>query len=174
MMGKGMLGGYADSPAWQNAQPETVEKEFVVQVGGSSFGGKFDRVDRRPTGITVVDYKTGVAEQDAARLRWKLQPMLYAVAASHVYRVPTVTCEFHYLRSMVISAVTYDADLLSKARSVLERRVAGLAKAYKDGRFEARPSARRCRECGFRIICDEGLESGSGRSGPAVTERVPS
>jgi hypothetical protein len=100
--------------------------------------------------------------------------MLYAVAASQVYWVPTVTCEFHYLRNMVISAVTYDADLLSKARSVPERRVAGLAKAYKDGRFEARPSARRCRECGFRIICDEGLESGSGRSGPAVTERVPS
>jgi len=156
MMGEGMLSRYADSGAWADASPEAVEKEFVVQVGGATFRGKFDRIDRRSGGITVVDYKTGIAERDVDRLRRKLQPMVYAVASTQVYRVPEVTCEFQYLRTGVISQVTYDAKQLGRARWVLERKVSELADAHRGGRFDARPTARRCRECGFRTLCDEG------------------
>ena len=154
-MGERMLGRYVDSNAWQGAHPDAVEKEFVVQIGGSTFGGKLDRIDRRPDGLTIVDYKTGSVESDPERLRRQLQPMVYAVAASQIYRAPDVTCEFQNLRTGGISRVSYDASQLKRARWVLEHKVAGLAEAHLQGRFKAKPSIRSCRNCGFRIICDE-------------------
>jgi DNA helicase-2/ATP-dependent DNA helicase PcrA len=155
MMGEGMLSRYAESTAWTNAQPSAVEQEFRVQIGPEPFTGKFDRVDKRPR-ITIVDYKTGVAERDLKRLRSKLQPMVYAVAASRVYGVSEVDCEFHYLRTGTISTVTYDAKQLQTARWTLGKRVEALAKSHETGRFDAKPNQRKCSQCGFRIICDEG------------------
>ena len=81
--------------------------------------------------------------------------MVYAVAASQIYRAPDVTCEFQNLRTGGISRVSYDASQLKRARWVLEHKVAGLAEAHLQGRFKAKPSIRSCRNCGFRIICDE-------------------
>ena len=165
--GERMLGQYVDSNAWQDAYPDAVEKEFDVQIGGSAFGGKLDRIDRRPDGLTIVDYKTGSVEPDVERLRRELQPMVYAVAASQIYQAPDVTCEFHNLRTGGISRVSYDASQLKRARRVLERKVAELAEAHRLGRFKAKPSTQSCRNCGFRIICDEG------RSAEALTDLDP-
>ncbi len=154
-IGEGMLGRYVDGNAWQNVHPDAVEKEFVFQIGGSTFEGKLDRVDRRPDGLTIVDYKTGAVEPDVERLRWELQSMVYAVAASEIYRTLDVTCEFQNLRSGAISRVNYDASQLKRARWVLESMVAGLAKDHLLGRFKAKPSTRSCRNCAFRVLCDE-------------------
>jgi RecB family exonuclease len=151
MMGERMLGRYVDSNAWQDAHPDAVEKEFVVQIGASTFGGKLDRIDRRPDGLTIVDYKTGSVEPAVERLRGQLQPMVYAVAAGEIYRTLDVTCEFHNLRTGGVSRVSYDASQLKRARWLLERKIAGLAEAYLLGRFKAKPGTRGCRNCGFRI-----------------------
>jgi DNA helicase-2/ATP-dependent DNA helicase PcrA len=136
--------------------PHLLEQPFVAGLSGWTLRGVIDRVDGdAEAGWRIVDYKTG-RPLPASRLRRDLQLALYALGARRGLEldgVRPVELQIVYLRDGQRVAIEADQDLLEGAEQIGGEVAEGVAA----GRFEARPAARRCALCAYRLACDVAL-----------------
>jgi DNA helicase-2/ATP-dependent DNA helicase PcrA len=136
--------------------PHLLEQPFVAGLPGWTLRGVIDRVDGdAEVGWRIVDYKTG-RPLPASRLRRDLQLALYGLGARRGLELDgarPVELQIVYLRDGRRVGIEADQDLLEEA----ERIGCEVAEGVAAGRFEARPAARRCTLCPYRLACDAAL-----------------
>ncbi len=136
-------------------KPVAIETEFRFRLGADHVTGRFDRIDERPEGIVLVDYKSSeVSEADAAAARAKEsardgQLGLYALAYQETRGVLPTRLELHFVASGVIGAADVEPEYLERARE----RIATAARGIRSARFDATPDARTCAHCDYRHLC---------------------
>jgi len=144
----------------ENRLPLAIEMEFRFRVGNDQVIGRWDRIDERPEGIVLVDYKT--REQDEEERAEKAakesakdgQLGLYALAYQSTRDVMPARAELHFIGSGELGAgtvgsVEIEPEHLERARSRVSEAAAGIRAA----RFEATPDPRTCSRCDYSQIC---------------------
>jgi DNA helicase-2/ATP-dependent DNA helicase PcrA len=132
--------------------PTAVERPFTFLLGTTKVIGRWDRVDERDGGVSIIDYKSSaVRDQKAANRKAKesLQLAIYALAYQQMYgRIPD-TVQLHFLESgLVGSAGKVEAELEATRTTIAE-----VARGIRTRNFTATPGYIECGYCAFREIC---------------------
>jgi ATP-dependent exoDNAse (exonuclease V) beta subunit len=134
------------------AEAEAVVKErpFELKVGGTVLAGRMDVVFRGTDGWTVLDYKTGRAED---RDRYALQVGIYAYAASKLLgQMPPAAALVLLSLDDEWSMSTSDGILAQKAADTICR----VSASVREGRFDPRPG-KACAWCPSVDACSAKL-----------------
>jgi DNA helicase-2/ATP-dependent DNA helicase PcrA len=135
-------------------QPHAVEREFRIRLGPDLVRGRFDRVDLRPEGPVIIDFKTSdVREQDKAdaRAAENLQLKIYALAHREQFEVAPVSTELHFVESGLVGTTAVDESTFEEAIEAIGSTSSGI----RQRRFQATPSYSACRQCAFQHVCTE-------------------
>ncbi|MDD5623499.1 MAG: PD-(D/E)XK nuclease family protein [Candidatus Peribacteraceae bacterium] len=128
-----------------------VEKAFRLEIDGLTLTGRLDRVEKAEGGVRIIDYKTteprSQEEADA-----DVQLSVYALASRELFEEPCTELLFLFLseEGIVERTTTRSASQLRDAQSQI--RMIHERLEAKD--FKPTPSARVCRRCPYRGICD--------------------
>lgn len=99
-------------PTWQ---PLSSERSLAVMLAGAPVNGRIDRLDEDPdlpTGVVVVDYKTGSSVSSADEARASRSLAIYAYLVRTALRRPCNRVELHHVPSgQVATAVHTEAGL---------------------------------------------------------------
>jgi len=144
-------------------QPLGVERTVSTTTGSLALSGRVDRLDDRPEGLVVVDYKAGHRPLEPGDAR-RSQPLaLYAIAAGRMFRRWCGRVELHHIPTGAVDAAAHDRE--SFARHLARAEETGLdiaaatdtleAGADRDEVFPPRPSVL-CSYCDWRGHCPEG------------------
>ncbi|MFZ0217891.1 MAG: PD-(D/E)XK nuclease family protein, partial [Candidatus Dormiibacterota bacterium] len=145
------------------AAPAFVEEPFTVPLEGWTLRGIIDRVEPIPgrEAWRIVDFKSG-RPLPTTELRRDLQLALYALGARRGLALgsrgaedldgDTLELEIRYLRGGEGVRLAPDDRLLERAEAAGR----DVADKVRQGRFEARPTVRRCRLCAYRLACPSG------------------
>jgi DNA helicase-2/ATP-dependent DNA helicase PcrA len=153
--GRAALRRFVERDAASGLKPLAVETEFKFKVDDDVVIGRWDRIDERPEGIVLVDYKSSeVEEKEKADERAKEslrngQLGLYALAYSEARQVMPASVELHYVGTGVTGACEVEPDHLERARGRVREAAAGI----RERRFPPRPDQRNCGYCSYRLFC---------------------
>jgi len=117
--------------------------------------GRWDRIDERPEGIVLVDYKTSdLDDPETAGARAKEsvrngQLGLYALAYREVRGVIPARVELHFVGAGVVGVADVEPGHLDRA---LER-ITEAARGIRAAQFPPRPDQRNCSWCAYRLFC---------------------
>jgi DNA helicase-2/ATP-dependent DNA helicase PcrA len=152
--------------ARENASPRVplaIERDFKFKLDpGDTVVGRWDRVDERPGGIALVDYKTSqIQSQDKAdeRARKSLkddQLGLYALAYREMYGVVPARVEMQFVGAGVTGSADVSPEHLERARE----RAALAAAGIRSARFPAKPGPRSCGRCPYSRFCAHSVARG--------------
>ncbi len=138
-----------------SAAPLAVETEFKFKVGDDVVIGRWDRIDERPEGIVLVDYKSSDVEDPEkadARARESLksgQLGLYALAYHESRQITPARVELQFVGTGVTGSADVEPDHLDRARARVREAAAGIRAAQ----FPPRPDQRNCGYCSYRLFC---------------------
>jgi ATP-dependent helicase/DNAse subunit B len=132
-----------------------VEQEFETVWMDLPIGGRIDRIDESPEGLTTIDYKTGSytgkVKDESGRLKIDLQVPVYSqVALPHLYPGKPIGPGI-YLRLAKREA--------EEGKNVpLEAFVANVKETMSSGRFLVEPDidGAACKYCDFDSVCRQG------------------
>jgi RecB family exonuclease len=153
--GRQALRRFVARDAAADAKPLAVETEFKFKVGDDIVVGRWDRIDERPLGIVLVDYKSSELDEPdkaEARARDSLkggQLGLYALAYTESRQVVPALVELQFVGTGVVGSAEVQAEHLERARERVREAAAGIRAA----RFPARPDQRNCGWCSYRMFC---------------------
>lgn len=139
---------------WQQKERRVlaVEKGFSLPVPetGVRIGGRFDRVERTPQGLSVIDFKsTGPRSEES--LRTDLQLSLYALAAADLWKESVASLS---ILSVTESGITEQATTRTKAELAdAAKAIRILHERMQSGDVTATPSVSTCRHCPYRNLC---------------------
>jgi RecB family exonuclease len=148
-----------------------------------SFRGRIDRVDRRPDGAAVYDYKTGSAftidfDADPVSGGAHLQLPIYAAAISQRFGIDDVDSYYWFTRQVGNPVgARFDADD-ARVRDVLDTIVSGIEggvfPAYPGGWNNYFNTFENCRYCDFDRLCprDRGAHWDAKQDDPATESFV--
>jgi putative RecB family exonuclease len=158
-------------------QPLGIERTVSLRTQTLALQGRVDRLDDRPEGLTVVDYKTSRVAPTDDDARTSLPLALYAAAVWKMFRRRCVRVELHHVPSG--SVVTHEHTPESLRRKVDEAEsIARDARAAEEDyallgvdsdRFPTRVGPL-CQWCDFRAHCPAGQSAGAEKSGWAALE----
>lgn len=132
--------------------------------------GAIDRVDRRPEGLVVIDYKTGGSfdydrRSGIYRGGRRLQHVLYRTVAEQLFDEPVIGAEYHFPTVKARNHVAaYSREDLTDGLAVIDR----LLDLAATGLFFPTDEASDCRICDFQTVCRAGMQEGSGFVSPPV------
>lgn len=132
--------------------PAFLEKSFKWQKGRIKFIGRWDRVDYRPEGAVIIDYKaTEVKDQKEADKRTSdsLQMDLYALSFLKTQDRPLSSTELYFLESDIVGRAQKGEKELERAMEKILESEDGI----RNQGFEARPDWHNCSYCEFKTIC---------------------
>jgi DNA helicase-2/ATP-dependent DNA helicase PcrA len=133
-------------------RPTYLEKSFKWQRDGIRFGGRWDRVDVRPEGAVIIDFKaTQVKNQKEADKRTadSLQMDLYALSFVSTQEDTLLGTELYFLESDLVGHAIKSERELDRAWAKIKEAEEGI----RNQRFIARPDYHNCRLCEFKTIC---------------------
>lgn len=133
-------------------RPQAVERDFRIRVGCDLVRGRFDRIDLRPEGPVVVDFKSSdvrESEQAERRARDSLQLRIYALAYREQFQTQPVAAELHFVETGLVGRISVDRRTFRVAEDAIRDAAAGIRRRE----FAPTPSYTACRECAFRDIC---------------------
>ena len=138
--------------------PDLVEQRFSFMIGNDRVVGRWDRVDRTPSGAVVVDYKAGADEEGSGRAQRaageSLQLRLYVLAHERVYRERPVQAALHFLESGERGVITPTDDSIGAVRAL----VTSTAAKIRSRDFAPNPkNLRTCQQCPYHQICPSSL-----------------
>ncbi|MDO8592258.1 MAG: UvrD-helicase domain-containing protein [bacterium] len=139
---------------YKNNWPEVLflEKNFNWKIvsGAEAYTvrGAIDRIDKIPSGLKLVDYKTGAAKNKLS-FEEKEQLLIYQLAAGELFKEPVAALAFYYLEDNSEVEFLGTAAELEKVKAKIIETV----KRIKAGQFPPRPG-RLCSFCDYREICE--------------------
>ena len=155
--GRAMLRRFVAREAGARVGPLQVEQTFQFRRGANLIDGRWDRIDERPEGIVIVDFKTAevpaVADADrrAARSLEGDQLGLYALAYRETRGVTPAAAELHYVEHGTIGRAAVEPRHLDAAAERIDAAAAGIRR----GEFAARPEFNTCRWCPYESFCPD-------------------
>ncbi|HEY2953793.1 MAG TPA: ATP-dependent DNA helicase [Candidatus Eisenbacteria bacterium] len=136
--------------------PLAIEREFRFRLAtGDGVVGRWDRIDERPEGIVLVDYKTSEiaspekADEHAERSLKREQLGLYALAYHEMYGVMPARVELQFVGQGVSGSAEVRPEHLERARARALEAAAGIRSAQ----FPPRPDPRSCGYCPYSRFC---------------------
>ncbi len=132
--------------------PDSVEEEFGFLLGRNRIIGRFDRIDRREEGVTIVDFKSSeIRDQKAAdkRVKESLQLSIYALAYQRTKDVTPASVELHFLESGLVGSAPVTGKMLEKTVEQVEKAAAGI----RTRNYAPQPGWMACRYCAYKEIC---------------------
>jgi putative RecB family exonuclease len=159
------------------AQPLGIERTVSLKTESLALQGRIDRLDERPEGLTVVDYKTSRVAPTDDDARTSLPLALYAAAVWKMFRRRCVRVELHHLPSGSVAVHEHTGDSLKRKIAEAESIASDARRAEEDyaehgvdsGRFPANVGPL-CQWCDFRAHCPAGQRVGPEKSGWAALE----
>lgn len=140
----------------EGARPTLVEQYFAFGHEGIKVIGYWDRVDRRPEGAVIIDYKTSEAHVESAgrRAQESLQLAIYALAYEQAFGARPQAVELRFLTPEVVVGRAAPTDkMLKNAWEAIHQAADGIRRED----FQAKPSFAACRPCAYRTICPAAL-----------------
>ena len=153
--GREVVEGFLRRDCASGIKPLAIETEFKFRVGLNQVIGRFDRIDERPEGIVLIDYKSSEVDEDGKageRAKESVkngQLGLYALAYLETRGALPARVELHFVGSGVIGAADVESEHLDRARARIEAAGIGI----RQQRFTPTPDARTCGHCDYRHIC---------------------
>ncbi len=147
-------------------EPVGIERVVGLTTPRASLWGRVDRIDDRPEGLVIVDYKTGRHALTVDDARASLPMAVYAAATARTLRRPCLRVELHHLPTGEVLAWDHTEESLARqlrradslaaevARSDQAFRQ-GLSEQEADEAFPARPGPI-CGWCDFNRVCGPG------------------
>jgi RecB family exonuclease len=159
------------------AQPLGIERTVSLKTESLALQGRIDRLDERPEGLTVVDYKTSRVAPTDDDARTSLPLALYSAAVWKMFRRRCVRVELHHLPSGSVAVHEHTGDSLKRKIAEAESIASDARRAEEDyaehgvdsGRFPANVGPL-CQWCDFRAHCPAGQRVGPEKSGWAALE----
>jgi DNA helicase-2/ATP-dependent DNA helicase PcrA len=133
-------------------RPTCLEKNFKWQRDGIRFIGRWDRVDIRPEGAVIIDFKaTQVKNQKEADKRTadSLQMDLYALSFISTQEGPLLGTQLYFLESDLVGHAAKGQKETERAWKKMREAEEGI----RSQKFMARPDYHNCRLCEFKTIC---------------------
>jgi DNA helicase-2/ATP-dependent DNA helicase PcrA len=115
--------------------------------------GKIDRIDKKGSGIEIIDYKTG-ADNPKADKAHKLQLAMYALAATRVRddilnrRPEDITLTLHFLEGNTRKTMNFKQEDLDELEAELINKIAEIEKSD----FKCSKNVL-CLNCEYRMLC---------------------
>lgn len=134
------------------SRPAHLEKSFKWMEERIRFIGRWDRVDIRPEGAVIIDFKaTQVTNQKEADKRTadSLQMDLYALSFVKTQEGPLLATELYFLESDLVGHAAKGKKEIQRAWAKIKQAEEGI----RSRDFSARPDFHRCRLCEFKTIC---------------------
>ncbi|MGB8953129.1 MAG: ATP-dependent DNA helicase [Candidatus Aminicenantales bacterium] len=132
--------------------PAFLEKRFKWQQERIRFIGRWDRIDFRPEGAVIVDFKAteikGQKEADR-RASESLQMDLYALSFLKTQKSEPAATELYFLESDIIGRARKGENELKRAMEKILETEEGI----RTQEFGARPDWHNCSYCEFKTIC---------------------
>ncbi len=127
------------------------EVPFEVKIGGITFTGRIDRLERNPDGkYEVVDFKSGSSAKSKDKARADHQLNIYAKAVEKIMGALPAKASLFYLEKDRM--VEYDITEESVAESM--ESIKEMAEDVLKEDFGPTPSFRSCLFCSYHSICD--------------------
>ncbi|KKQ33288.1 MAG: hypothetical protein US45_C0012G0002 [Candidatus Nomurabacteria bacterium GW2011_GWA1_37_20] len=126
---------------------------FVLKNGVKVFG-KIDRIDKKGSGIEIIDYKTG-ADNPKAEKAHKLQLAMYALAATRIKdnllnrRPEDITLSLHFLEGNTKKTMNFKQEDLDKLEQELIEKITEIEKSD----FKCSKNVL-CVNCEYKILCN--------------------
>lgn len=139
-------------------QVVATETKFKMQWHGLEIQGQVDRIDRTPTGLTVIDYKTsgnippGVKD-DTGKANLDVQLAVYQDAIAQLYPEETIDTTAYYSLSQqktISRPPKNPTDLATFAEKVKSHLEQGYYPVAPDSDRQA------CRYCDYDLVCRQG------------------
>ncbi|MBN2408358.1 MAG: ATP-dependent helicase, partial [Candidatus Aminicenantes bacterium] len=134
------------------SRPAHLEKSFKWMEEKIRFIGRWDRVDIRPEGAVIIDFKaTQVKDQKEADKRTadSLQMDLYALSFTKTQNTPLAAAELYFLESDLVGHAAKGEKEIRRAWAKIKEAEDGI----RSRDFSARPDYHQCRLCEFKTIC---------------------
>ncbi len=133
--------------------PLQVEQSFKFRHGMNTVSGRWDRIDEREGGITIVDFKTSEVDEEKSAMQRTMESLeggqlgLYALAYQETRGVLPARVELHFVDSAAVGSAAMNEGHVEKARARLDQAAAGIRAAH----FAPKPGFQSCRACPFAI-----------------------
>jgi superfamily I DNA/RNA helicase/RecB family exonuclease len=138
--------------AWPGKGPALgLEERVTSEIDGVLWNGRIDRVEQRPEGRWIIDYKTGTSVPSVEEAAHSLQLGFYVLAADSPSR-PIGGAELWFPATKAKSVTTREFDL-ANLESVREAMV-GAQRGVLAEDWTARPGSA-CERCVVRSVCPE-------------------
>jgi DNA helicase-2/ATP-dependent DNA helicase PcrA len=143
-------------------RPGAVEREFRFRLDQDEVRGRWDRIDDRPEGVVLVDYKTsevedaGKAAERALKSLREDQLGLYALAYRETTGRTPRRVELHFVSHGVVGSADVEPGHLARAAA----RVRAAARGIRAGEFPADPDQRKCGYCPYSRFCPHSAARG--------------
>jgi RecB family exonuclease len=137
---------------WPGGGPaEGLEQRVTAEIDGVAWSGRIDRVERRPEGRWIVDYKTGTGVPSLEEASRSLQLGFYVLAAGSPDE-PVAGAElwFPAKKAKSVTVRPFDVDKLDDVRAALVAAQRGILAED----WATRPGAA-CDRCVVRSVCPE-------------------
>jgi len=125
---------------------------FVLKNGVKVFG-KIDRIDKKGSGIEIIDYKTGADNPKAGKAH-ELQLKIYALAATKIKdnilnrRPEDITLTIHFLEGNTKKTMNFKQEDLNRLEDELIEKITEIEKSD----FKCSGSVL-CVNCEYKILC---------------------
>lgn len=148
-VGQGMLKNFFDSLKNNPPQPKFIEKFFKLKVGPYDFVGKIDRMDKRPGGVAIIDYKTGKTPKSKNDLD---QLHVYQWAAQELGEKPVSLCYWYLQDNNIQEEELADQARLDKLRNGLLVEMQEIVETVKFDLFKEKHAKLRDHKCEFEDL----------------------
>ncbi len=150
--GRDALRRFHQQQEQSNLLPTVVEEDFSFVLGSNRIQGRWDRVDERPDGVTIVDFKSSaVRDQKAAdkKVKESRQLAIYALAYQQTRGVTPQSVELHFLESGLVGSAAVTEKMLDKT----VRQIHEAARGIRSRDYTPKPDWNACRYCAYTEIC---------------------
>jgi len=135
-------------------KPLGIELQFSFLLkNGVKVSGKIDRVDKKGSGIEIIDYKTGVDNPKAQKAH-ELQLAIYALAATRVKdsvlnrKAEDITLTLHFLEGNTKKSMNFAKEDLEKFEDELLEKI----KEIEHSDFKCSGNVL-CLNCEYKFLC---------------------
>lgn len=139
-------------------EPLDRELDMTQQVGDITIRGILDRMEERPEGLVITDYKTGKAPPERYAIPAFFALKIYALLIRERTGRTPVALRLLYLNGPTVYEIPVNDDQLDAMAKQLEALWTAINRAITADNFPTRPG-RLCDWCSYRDICPAFAES---------------